>query len=177
MVLCTFWLRRTIASAGQLGLLVKGYDVKSMDAIITDALHNFQAGCRLVFVPMPFPYAQMVKFLVGLYLFITPFAFVDQLKEGTPVGAFVLAMIFCSVEEIGVQIEDPFGKKSSLDKKSGTRKTAPHGPGQTHFVNLEVVVREIDCVTAMIIAERNGTAKHFLFAKPLRPVHTVCGHT
>jgi predicted membrane chloride channel (bestrophin family) len=32
---------------------------------------------------------------------------VDRLKEATPVGAWLLSMLFLAIEEIGCEIEDP----------------------------------------------------------------------
>lgn len=86
---------------------------------------NFQAGCRLVMVPMPFPYVQVVKATITvrnstdccamawsqyclvtrwlrtlqLYVVASPFAFVSDLKWSAPAAAFILAMIVFSLDE------------------------------------------------------------------------------
>ena len=64
-----------------------------------DMTTNFQAGCRLVMVPMPFAYVQVVKATITLYVTVSPFAFVADLKWSTPAAAFVLAMIIYSLDE------------------------------------------------------------------------------
>ena len=40
---------------------------------------------------------------------MTPFAIVDTLGWLTPAGIFVLSLLFLAVDEIGAEIEDPFG--------------------------------------------------------------------
>ena len=55
-----------------------------------------------------------MKFVIVLYLGLTPFAIVDTLGWLTPLGAFVLALLFLAVDEIGQEIEDPFGAQSSI---------------------------------------------------------------
>lgn len=67
--------------------LVRSSALSLLDKGISDSIENFQEACRLAFVPMPFPYAQVIKFLLLLFLTVTPFAFVDDLQEGTPAGA------------------------------------------------------------------------------------------
>lgn len=126
-------------------------------------------------------FLQVVKFVLVVFLTITPFAFVDDLQFATPAGSFFLAMIFLSVEEIGAEIEDPFGKKSPPDPKTGVRHIGTHagarGTGRTHFVNLECVIREIDSMTAAIVANRNGTSRRLLLHHPTYPIHSVCAHS
>lgn len=60
VVLCTLWLRSAIAAAGQDGVLY-AYGFTKLDSAINDMTALFQSGCRLCFVPMPFPYAQVLK--------------------------------------------------------------------------------------------------------------------
>lgn len=52
---------------------------------------------------------QVVKFVIVLYLGLTPFAYCDSLGWLTPAGAFILSLLFLAVDEIGAEIEDPFG--------------------------------------------------------------------
>eukprot|EP01043_Picozoa_sp_COSAG02_P063884 COSAG02_NODE_9179_length_2300_cov_2.226261_3_plen_175_part_00 len=56
---------------------------------------------------------QVVKFVIALYLGMTPFAIVDTLGWLTPAGIFVLSLLFLAVDEIGAEIEDPFGACTS----------------------------------------------------------------
>lgn len=45
---------------------------------------------------------------------MTPFAIVDTLGWLTPAGIFVLSLLFLAVDEIGAEIEDPFGACTSV---------------------------------------------------------------
>ena len=60
VVLCTLWLRSAISKAAQDGILY-AYGFTQLDSAINDMTALFQSGCRLCFVPMPFPYAQVLK--------------------------------------------------------------------------------------------------------------------
>jgi putative membrane protein len=73
---------------------------------LTDAL----AGCeRILRTPVPFAYAQHIKVFVVLFCFTAPFAMADSMSWGTPVAAALLAFALFGIDEIGVEIEDPFG--------------------------------------------------------------------
>ena len=106
----------------------------------------------------------------------TLFAFVDDLQQGTPAGSFVLAMIFLSVEEIGAEIENPFGHKMNRDRLGRKKSWAMHRGARTHFVNLEAVTREIDANLAGICAERTGATREMLLKRPTsdQAIHSVC---
>ena len=58
VVLCTMWLRAVLATGAKDGVLYN-FSFAKMDGVINDMTALFQAGCRLCFVPMPFPYAQV----------------------------------------------------------------------------------------------------------------------
>ena len=166
----------------------------------------------------------MVKFVIVLYLGLTPFAIVDKIGWLTPAGAFILSLLFLAVDEIGAEIEDPFGtceciRPSVADSASDTlyvaREVEILGPlfmlcwladpllvvirsvlpgrkdhiaaaqqrarGQavksillagvhheeTHFVNLEAVIREIDATTSSIVVRMTICCRHSHFLYPL----------
>lgn len=44
-----------------------------------------------------------------LFTFTAPFAMVDTLHRYTPVASAVLAFALFGIDEIGIEIEDPFG--------------------------------------------------------------------
>lgn len=58
---------------------------------------------------MPFAYAQHIKTFLTLFVFSEPFAMVESMKWYTPVAAGLLGFGLFGIEEIGVEIEDPFG--------------------------------------------------------------------
>jgi branched-subunit amino acid permease len=70
---------------------------------------------------------QVVKFVIALYLGMTPFAIVDTLGWLTPVGIFILSLLFLAVDEIGAEIEDPFGTCKYSSKASGAGAVVDRG--------------------------------------------------
>jgi ion channel-forming bestrophin family protein len=81
----------------------------AIDTNLTSLVDSL-GGCeRIARTPIPLAYAQHIKLLVTLFCFTAPFALVDALKGFTPLGAGVLAYALLGIDEIGVEIEDPFG--------------------------------------------------------------------
>jgi putative membrane protein len=80
-----------------------------MDTNLT-ALVDLHSGCeRIVRTPIPFAYAQHIKLFVTLWCFTVPFAIVDAMQSYTWFASAVLAFALFGIDEIGVEIEDPFG--------------------------------------------------------------------
>jgi putative membrane protein len=73
---------------------------------VSDAL----GGCeRILRTPVPFAYAHHIKGFLTLFCFTVPLALIDSLGAYTPLGAAVIAYAMFGIDEIGVEIEDPFG--------------------------------------------------------------------
>ncbi|NOK13893.1 bestrophin family protein [Corallococcus exercitus] len=73
-------------------------------------LIDYLGGCeRIHRTPMPFAYMVHLRRALILYCFTLPFALVDTFGWVTVVATFVVAYVFFGIEEIGVEIEDPFG--------------------------------------------------------------------
>jgi putative membrane protein len=67
-------------------------------------------GCeRIRRTPVPFAYAQHIKVFLALFCYTVPFAMVETLMGYTPAAAAILAFALFGIDEIGVEIEDPFG--------------------------------------------------------------------
>lgn len=64
---------------------------------------------RIHRTPIPFAYMVHLRRALILYCFTLPFALVGDLHWWTIAGTFLLAFVFFGIEEIGVEIEDPFG--------------------------------------------------------------------
>lgn len=80
-----------------------------MDANITSLVDSW-GGCeRIVRTPIPFAYAQHIKAFLTLFVLTVPFAIVDAMGPLTPLAAAIVAYGLFGIEEIGVEIEDPFG--------------------------------------------------------------------
>jgi len=85
------------------------HHVLLMDPNVT-ALIDALGGCeRIVRTPMPFAYAQHIKLAVLLFTTTVPFAMADATRWYTPIASAILAFALLGIDEIGVEIEDPFG--------------------------------------------------------------------
>lgn len=73
---------------------------------MTEALESCD---RIRRTPVPFAYAHHIKVFVALFCFTVPFAMVDAMGAYVPVASAVLAFALFGIDEIGVEIEDPFG--------------------------------------------------------------------
>ncbi len=72
-------------------------------------LVNCLGGCeRIKNTPLPFAYMVHIRRALILYCFTLPFALVDSYGPGAIVGTLLVAYIFFGIEEIGVEIENPF---------------------------------------------------------------------
>lgn len=73
-------------------------------------LIDYLGGCeRIHKTPMPFAYMVHLRRALILYCFTLPFALVDTFGWATVLATFLVAYVFFGIEEIGVEIEDPFG--------------------------------------------------------------------
>lgn len=73
-------------------------------------LVDFMGGCeRIRKTPMPFAYAVHLRRLLVLYCLSLPFAMVDTFGWVTVADVLLLSYTFFGIEEIGVEIEGPFG--------------------------------------------------------------------
>jgi putative membrane protein len=65
---------------------------------------------QVAFVGTPLPWRQAVKVVISLYCLVCPFAFVQIAKYATPAVSFIFALLIFAIEEVAVEIEDPFGR-------------------------------------------------------------------
>ncbi|GHJ47317.1 hypothetical protein Cs7R123_46590 [Catellatospora sp. TT07R-123] len=97
-----------IAELARAGAL-EPHHVMLIDANIT-ALQDAFGGCeRIVRTPVPFAYAQHIKLALLLYTATVPFAIADTTRWLTPIASAFIAYALIGIDEIGVEIEEPFG--------------------------------------------------------------------
>lgn len=76
-------------------------------------LIDYLGGCeRIHKTPLPFAYVVHLRRALFFYCFSLPFALLETFNwmVGAVVGTFFLSYVFFGIEEIGVEIEDPFGE-------------------------------------------------------------------
>ena len=104
----TRWLTERLAELARAGALPETR-LFAMDQNIT-VLTDCFAGCeRIARTPVPFAYAQHIKTLTVLFCFTAPFAMSADMGWYTPFASGVLSFALFGIDEIGVEIEDPFG--------------------------------------------------------------------
>ncbi len=106
--LASVWLTRVLARSARDGRL-SPEKLHFMDANVTQLVDIWGGAERILKTPIPFAYAQHIKSFLMLFCFTAPFAMVEQMRWYTPIAAAVLAFGMFGIDEIGVEIEDPFG--------------------------------------------------------------------
>jgi putative membrane protein len=88
---------------------INPYQLTAMFRLV-DTMVEVLGSCeRILKTPIPLAYAIHLRQLIFLYCFITPFQVVNTLHWVTPVVVGIIAFTVFGIEEIGVEIENPFG--------------------------------------------------------------------
>ena len=106
--LITFWLSHYLRDQHKKGVISEGHRSEINDQI--DGLVAALSGCeRIIKTPMPMSYKVYLKRLTLLYCFILPLGLVEQLGWWTPSAIALVSFVLLGIEEIGNEIENPFG--------------------------------------------------------------------
>lgn len=98
-----------LAEARRAGLMTE-YSQMMLDQY-TGLLIQYLGACeRIHRTPLPFAYVVHLRRALILYCLTLPFALVDPLRWYTVPAVLLVAYTFLGIEEIGVEIEDPFGE-------------------------------------------------------------------
>ncbi|QDU30435.1 Bestrophin, RFP-TM, chloride channel [Anatilimnocola aggregata] len=89
--------------------IISDYLVGMVDHNINLLIDYIGACERIHRTPVPYAYVVHLRRALFLYCLTIPFAMVGDLHWWTIGGTFMVAYIFFGIEEIGVEIEDPFG--------------------------------------------------------------------
>ncbi|WP_426099767.1 bestrophin family protein [Pseudomonas sp. PSPC3-3] len=74
------------------------------------SLSQVQAACeRIKSTPLPFPYTLLLHRTIYLFCILLPFAMAEPLGWLTPVFTAIVSYTFFGLDEIGDDLEDPFG--------------------------------------------------------------------
>lgn len=78
----------------------------------TQLLVDYLGGCeRIHKTPLPFAYVVHLRRALVIYCFTLPFVLISTSQVWlTPFETLFMAYVFFGIEEIGVEIEDPFGE-------------------------------------------------------------------
>lgn len=106
--LVTFWLSHYLQQQYEQGYVSEGQriDINNQVNHLVESL----SGCeRILKTPMPMSYKVYLKRLTLLYCLLLPLGLVEQLGWWTPSAIALVSFILLGVEEIGNEIENPFG--------------------------------------------------------------------
>jgi putative membrane protein len=104
----TAWIGERLRAEANAGRLSE-QRLFALDTNLT-AFNDALGGAeRILRTPIPFAYAQHIKIFVVLFCFSSPFVMAEVMGWATPVAAGFLAIALFGIDEIGVEIEDPFG--------------------------------------------------------------------
>lgn len=89
--------------------LISDYVQMTIDQHVARLVDSL-GGCeRIHDTPLPFAYVVHLRRALIAYCFTLPFALLDEFEWGTIPVTLLIAYLMYGIEEIGVQIEDPFG--------------------------------------------------------------------
>lgn len=106
--LITFWLSHYLKQQEKAGHLDKGQRL-DINAQINSLVEGLSGCERIIKTPMPLSYGIYLKRLTLLYCVLLPLGLAEQLGWWTPGAIALVSFVLLGVEEIGNEIEDPFG--------------------------------------------------------------------
>jgi putative membrane protein len=85
------------------------YQLTGMNQLLNSMI-DVLGGCeRILKTPIPLAYAIHLKQLLLLYCLALPFQMVKDLSWGTGLVVALISFTLFGIEEIGIEIENPFG--------------------------------------------------------------------
>jgi putative membrane protein len=88
---------------------IDSVQAQSIDQNVQAFIDYLGACERIVKTPLPFAYVVHLRRALILYVYTLPMALLKDLGWGMVPAVFAVGYVFFGIEEIGVQIEDPFG--------------------------------------------------------------------
>ncbi len=85
------------------------YHYATLERTLT-TITDVQGGCeRIKNTPIPFAYTVLLHRTVAFYCFFLPFGIIDTARWLTPLVVMLVSHAFLGLDEIGDEIEEPFG--------------------------------------------------------------------
>ncbi|MEI6427116.1 MAG: bestrophin family ion channel [Pseudanabaena sp. ELA607] len=107
-----FWLSIYLQNQFKCGL-IKSVNLHLINLRIHEIVDVVGACERIQRTPIPLAYSIHLKQLLLIYCLSLPFQLVGQLGHFTGIGVALISFTLLGVEEIGLQIEDPFGRDAN----------------------------------------------------------------
>ncbi len=105
-------MSRALKDARDRGLVT---DIQQMqlDGIVAQLVDHIGACERIHKTPLPFAYVVHLRRALLIYCLTLPFVFVKPMHFWSVLACALIAFVLFGIEEIGVEIEDPFGTDSN----------------------------------------------------------------
>jgi len=107
-VLVARWLSDGFVAEARAGRLSE-QRLQVLDAAISDIVDFFGGAERIMKTPVPFAYAHHIKGFLTLFCLTVPMALLGSMGWYTAPASAIVAYALFGIDEIGVEIEDPFG--------------------------------------------------------------------
>lgn len=91
------------------GNVITDHEQMLMDMQVANLIDAAGACDRIHRTPLPFAYVVHLRRCLSIYCLTLPFAVLDGFGWGQVAVSSLIAFILLGIEEIGVEIEDPFG--------------------------------------------------------------------
>ncbi|AFZ23420.1 putative membrane protein [Cylindrospermum stagnale PCC 7417] len=88
------------------------HQLTAMQELLNNLVDNLGACERILKTPLPVAYGILLKQLLLLYCFLLPFQIVENLNWWTGLAVALVGFTLFGIEEIGLEIENPFGYNS-----------------------------------------------------------------
>ncbi len=124
------WLTRTFAEEARAGRITP-QELALLDGSLKAIIDLWGGAERILRTPVPFAYAHHIKGFLTLFCVTAPLALVDAMGWWTPAAAAIVAYGLYGIDEIGVEIEDPFGYDPNDLDLDGAGKTIASNVGDT----------------------------------------------
>ncbi|HKA87177.1 MAG TPA: bestrophin family protein [Haliangiales bacterium] len=102
------WISDRLAQRANAQALHEGR-VRMLDIHLSVIAECLGGAERILTTPIPFAYAQHIKSFLALFCLTAPFAIVQVMGWYTPLASAIVAFALFGIDEIGVEIEEPFG--------------------------------------------------------------------
>lgn len=107
-----FWLSEYLQTSYKQGY-IHIYQLNSLTILVSSLVDSIGVCERIQNTPIPLAYAIHLKQLLLIYCLSLPFQVVDQMEWLTPIVVGLVSFTLLGIEEIGIQIEDPFGRDAN----------------------------------------------------------------
>ena len=83
--------------------------LRLFDPNLTELIALWGGAERILKTPIPFAYAHHIKGFLLVFCLTSPLALLDSMGVFTPLGVAIIAYGLFGIDEIGIEIEEPFG--------------------------------------------------------------------